>query len=82
METEYGSNQPVRIASGTMFNSSGVEIKCKCGNSAGSALMGKAAFIAYCSDCSPCPKDDSLELIYRKPDVNDPKYKEALKWLS
>lgn len=66
MEVEYGSVQPVGFATGKMYDSCGVEMKCKCGKASGSAIMGKAAFVAYCQDCNP-NKAFAAEFVYRDP---------------
>lgn len=70
MEVEFGSNQPVRFAKGKLMGSTGVEVRCKCGKSAGNAIMGKSAFVAYCSDCDP-NKLQPAEFIYRPPNVKN-----------
>ena len=60
-----------RFTQGTAMDSSGIEIRCKCGKTAGSAIMGKSAYIAHCSDCSPLPKN-TFAFVYRPPNYPGP----------
>ena len=65
-EAEYGTSEPIRFAEATMHDGEGNTFLCKCGKPAGSAIIGKEASIAYCSNCSPTPKY-SAEFVYRPP---------------
>lgn len=60
---EIGSISPKNV---NMYDSTGAIVHCKCGKEAGSAVIGKAAFVAWCSDCSPMSKYEA-KLIYRDP---------------
>lgn len=67
IEAEYGTVGNVRFPnpdSCAMHDSTGAIIKCKCGKEAGSAIMGKSAFVAYCSECDP-NKKYSANFVYR-----------------
>lgn len=63
---------------GTLYNSSNEIMHCKCGKPAGGGVFGHEAFQVWCSDCDPNCKI-SAEFIYREPNKENPKYKEALK---
>lgn len=66
-QAEFGGNvRFLNPESVRMYDSEGKVINCKCGKPAGSAAMGKEAFVAWCSDCSPLHKEEA-ELAYRPP---------------
>lgn len=55
-ECEFGSFGGVRFLNPEdvrMYDEAGNVVLCKCGKPAGTSIMGKDAFIAFCSDCSP-----------------------------
>lgn len=69
MEAEYGSVGGIRFLNPEqvrLYDADGNVVLCKCGKPAGQAAMGKDAFIAWCSDCSPANKQ-SAEFVYRTP---------------
>jgi len=69
MGVEYGSIEKVRFPSAdfcSMHDSTGAIIKCKCGQKAGNAIIGKSAFVAFCSECDP-NKKYSADFVYRPP---------------
>lgn len=41
-----------------MYDTESNVLLCQCGKPAGSALIGKEAFVAWCEDCSPLEKYD------------------------
>ena len=66
---EYGSYGNIRFLhpeSSKMCDSDGEIVLCKCGKPAGGAIMGKEAFIAWCTDCNP-NNNFSAEFIYKPP---------------
>lgn len=68
-ECEFGTADNVRFlppGAVTMHDSSGKEVLCKCGKPAGSALIGKKAYIAWCEDCVPYKKE-TAKFIYKPP---------------
>lgn len=67
MENEYEISKNIRFVSATMRNEKGEPILCKCGNPAGAGIIGKEAFIPWCSDCNTMTKEYSAKLIYRPP---------------
>ena len=72
IEEEWGSAENVRFlppGSGTMYDSEGKIVLCKCGKPAGQAAIGKEAFIAWCSDCSP-NKQQPAKFIYKPQEIN------------
>lgn len=69
IESEFGSISPInwlKPENVKMYDSDGNIILCKCGKPAGSGAMGKKAFIAWCSDCSPI-NQSSAKFVYRPP---------------
>lgn len=67
MKAEYGSACGIRFLNSEnacMYDSNGEVVLCKCGKPAGSAAMGREAFAAWCTDCSPLHKE-SAELVCR-----------------
>jgi hypothetical protein len=65
---EFGSLQPINVARSTMRDGDGNEITCSCGKAAGSAIIGKEAYIAYCAECSPTPKY-AAEFVCKPPKI-------------
>lgn len=83
MEVEYGSVAGVRFmdsANVKMLDSDGNEVKCGCGKPAGAAAIGKTAFVAWCSDCSPSSKQETADFIY-KPHCNPGKLQITDSWM-
>lgn len=64
--SEYGSNENVRFSDAVMYDREGNEVLCKCGKPAGSAIIGKEAMIAFCTECSPM-HNYSANFVYRLP---------------
>ena len=67
IEAEYGSVGNIRFLnpdSVKMHDSDGNVVLCKCGKPAGSGVIGKEAFVAWCSECSPL-NNFSAEFIYK-----------------
>lgn len=53
-ESEYGTSMPVRFLKPSqvkMYDTEGKEVFCSCGKPAGSAIIGKDASIAMCTEC-------------------------------
>ena len=50
-----------------MRDSEGNIIKCKCGNPAGSGIIRKESYMAWCSDCSPYKDEPEAKLVYNPP---------------
>lgn len=59
-----------------MYEANGSPVKCKCGKPAGSAAIGKEAYVAWCSDCSPMNKQAG-DFVYRPPNVKNSNIPEA-----
>lgn len=53
LQTEYGTTGNNGFASVTMHDSDGQEmdVKCKCGNTATSIMMGKESYLGLCNVC-------------------------------
>src|SRR5690348_1605564 len=54
LESEFGTSMPVRFLPPSqvkMYDSDGKEVFCSCGKPAGSAIIGKHASKAMCSEC-------------------------------
>lgn len=50
---EFGCSENVRWGNGSLFLADNTPAKCKCGNEATGAIMGKEAYQAFCNECMP-----------------------------
>lgn len=68
IEAEYGSEGSFKWlpSSATMYDGDGKPVLCACGKPAGCGIMGKSAYVAYCSDCMYGSKE-TAKFVYRPP---------------
>lgn len=58
---------------GTLYDSSGKPVLCKCGKEAGCAVIGLHSSVAWCSDCAPT-KTEPFKFVYKPPgNINNAK---------
>lgn len=50
----------------SLYDSEGNIILCKCGKPAGTSVIGKEAFVAWCEDCTPLEKYEA-KFVYKPP---------------
>lgn len=64
----YGNVRFLPAESIKMYDSDGNVVLCKCGKPAGTAAIGKEAFVAWCPECSPCNNPiEQDKFVYKDP---------------
>jgi hypothetical protein len=62
----------------TMYDSSGNQMLCKCGEPACLGIIGKEAFVVYCLDCDPYKMPEAYKLVYiPPPEICEPRISDA-----